>query len=102
LILSGGLTVHNMHDPASFHPGTASLPFHRFNDAVASAISVSDPDARRTALVTLTQHEYFRSAHPREEHFVPIYVAAGAGEDGGVHVVSGLYGCQTVAFGVTV
>jgi len=102
LILSGGLTVHNLQDPASFHPGTASLPFHRFNDAVASAISVSDPDARRTALVRLTQHECFRSAHPREEHFVPIYVAAGAGEDGGVHVLSGLYGCQAVAFGVTV
>lgn len=37
-------------------------------------------------------------AHPREEHFVPIYVAAGAGEDGDVHVLSGLYGYQTVAF----
>ncbi|KAH9180351.1 Extradiol ring-cleavage dioxygenase class III enzyme subunit B [Lactarius sanguifluus] len=119
LILSGGLTTHNLRDWASFAPETASPPFHRFNDAVASAISVSDvsgssdlsvvrfrtqsrlkPNARRTALVTLTQHECFRSAHPREEHFVPIYVAAGAGEDGGVHVLSGLYGSQAVAFGV--
>lgn len=100
LILSGGLTVHNLRDRASFVPEMAGLPFRRFNDAVTSAISVSDPDARRTALVTLTRHECFRSAHPREEHFVPIYVAAGAGEDGGVHVLSGLYGCQAVAFGV--
>ncbi|KAH9060062.1 Extradiol ring-cleavage dioxygenase class III enzyme subunit B [Lactarius vividus] len=104
LILSGGLTIHNLGDRASFVSETASLPYRLFNDAVASAISVSDsrlkPDARKTALVTLTQHEYFRSAHPREEHFVPIYVAAGAGEEGGVHVLSGLYGCQAVAFGV--
>ncbi|KAI9446652.1 Extradiol ring-cleavage dioxygenase class III enzyme subunit B [Lactarius indigo] len=100
LILSGGLTTHNVRDWTSFAPETASLPFRRFDDAVASAISVSDPDARRTALVALTRHEYFQLAHPREEHLVPIYVAAGAGEDGGVHVLSGLYGCQTVAFGV--
>jgi hypothetical protein len=58
------------------------------------------PNARKDALVGLTQHEGFRSAHPREDHLVPIYIAAGAGEDGGAHVLSGLYGCQTVAFGV--
>jgi len=100
LILSGGLTIHNLRDRESFAPDTASLPFRRFNDAVTSAISVSDPEERKTALVALTQHEGFRSAHPREDHFVPIYIAAGAGEDGGVHILSGLYGCQTVAFGV--
>jgi aromatic ring-opening dioxygenase catalytic subunit (LigB family) len=56
------------------------------------------PVARRTALLALTQHKGFRLAHPREDHFVPVYVAAGAGEDGDVQVLSGLYGCQTVAF----
>jgi len=100
LILSGGLTIHNLRNLESFSPETASLPFRQFNDAVTSAISVSDPDARKTALVALTQHEGFRSAHPREDHFVPIFVGAGAGEDGGVHVLSGVYACQAVAFGV--
>lgn len=120
LILSGGLTVHNLRNPQSFVQETADPPVVQFNDAVNSAISVADvsflrngmppidfrtqsylkPDARKTALVALTKHEGFRSAHPREDHFVPIYVAAGAGEDGGVHVLSGLYGCQAVAFGV--
>jgi aromatic ring-opening dioxygenase catalytic subunit (LigB family) len=56
------------------------------------------PVARRTALLALTQHKGFRLAHPREDHFVPVYVAAGAGEVGDVQVLSGLYGCQTVAF----
>jgi aromatic ring-opening dioxygenase catalytic subunit (LigB family) len=55
---------------------------------------------RRTALLALTQHSGFRLAHPREDHFVPIYVAAGAGEDENVHVLSGLYGCPAVAFGL--
>ncbi|KAN0140662.1 Extradiol ring-cleavage dioxygenase class III enzyme subunit B [Lactarius tabidus] len=100
LILSGGLTVHNLRELESFDPESASLPSRPFNDAVSSAISVAEPNARKDALVGLTQHEGFRSAHPREDHFVPIYIAAGAGEDGGAHVLSGLYGCQTVAFGV--
>ncbi|KAH9981497.1 Extradiol ring-cleavage dioxygenase, class III enzyme, subunit B [Lactifluus volemus] len=100
LILSGGLTIHNLRDPASFVPETANPLVREFNDAVSSAISISDPVARKTALVALTQHGAFRLAHPREDHFVPIFVAAGAGEEGGVHVLSGLYGCQTVAFGV--
>jgi aromatic ring-opening dioxygenase catalytic subunit (LigB family) len=120
LVLSGGLTVHNLRDPASFVPETANPLVRGFNDAVSSAISISDvsvplgvnqhihfidavvskPVARRTALVALTQHGAFRLAHPREDHFVPIFVAAGAGEEGGVHVLSGLYGSQTVAFGV--
>ncbi|KAN0141122.1 Extradiol ring-cleavage dioxygenase, class III enzyme, subunit B [Lactarius tabidus] len=100
LILSGGLTVHNLRNLESLVQETADRPCIQFNDAVNSAISVADPDERKTALVGLTQHEGFRSAHPREDHLVPIYVAAGAGEDGGVHVISGLYGCQAVAFGV--
>ncbi|KAI0273820.1 Extradiol ring-cleavage dioxygenase, class III enzyme, subunit B [Gloeopeniophorella convolvens] len=100
LVLSGGLTVHNLRDRASFVRETAQPSVREFNDAVSEAISVSDSVARKTALVALTQHKGFRLAHPREDHFVPIYVAAGAGEEGGVHVLSGLYGCQTVAFGI--
>lgn len=117
LVLSGGLTAHNLQDRTSLAPETASPLVREFNDAVSSAISLSDvsiphvnntscvdnatqkPVARKTALVALTKHKAFRLAHPREDHFVPIYVAAGAGEDDGVHVLSGLYGCQTVAFG---
>ncbi|KAI0256490.1 Extradiol ring-cleavage dioxygenase, class III enzyme, subunit B [Lactifluus subvellereus] len=101
LILSGGLTVHNLRDLTCFTPETATPLVLEFNDAVSSSISVSDPVARRTALVALTQHKAFRLAHyPREDHLVPIYVAAGAGEEGSVHLLSGLYGCQTVAFGI--
>ncbi|KAH9997518.1 Extradiol ring-cleavage dioxygenase, class III enzyme, subunit B [Russula vinacea] len=99
LVLSGGLTAHNLQDLTSFTAETANPLVREFNDAVSSAISLSDPVARKTALVALTQHKAFRQAHPREDHFVPIYIAAGAGEDGNAHVLSGFHGCQTVAFG---
>lgn len=51
-------------------------------------------------MVNLTKHPGFRASHPREEHFVPLYVAAGAGEGGNVRVVTSLYGAPTFAFGV--
>ena len=50
--------------------------------------------------MNLTKHEGFRPAHPREEHFVPIYVAAGAGEGGESRILAGIYGCPTIAFGL--
>lgn len=100
LVISGGLTIHNLQDRTSFIPNIANPLVREFNDAVSSAISISNPMIRRTALLALTQHNGFRLAHPREDHFVPIYVAAGAGEDENVHVLSGLYGCHAVAFGL--
>lgn len=54
----------------------------------------------KEALVALTRHRGFRLAHPREEHFVPIYVGAGAGEGGDVRIVSGVYSAPTIAFGL--
>ena len=60
----------------------------------------TQPIKRKETLIALTKHRGFRAAHPREDHFIPIYVAAGAGEEGGVRVLSAIYGCQTVAFGL--
>ena len=51
-------------------------------------------------MLDLTQHAGFRLAHPRADHFVPLYIAAGAGEDGDVKVLSAIYGAPTFAFGV--
>jgi len=58
------------------------------------------PDERKQALVNLLGHVGFRACHPREDHFVPLYVAAGAGEEGHVKIVSALYGAPTFAFGL--
>jgi len=56
------------------------------------------PSSRKQALYDLTKHEGFRACNPREEHFVPLYVAAGAGEDGEAVILNGMYGISTVAF----
>jgi aromatic ring-opening dioxygenase catalytic subunit (LigB family) len=51
-------------------------------------------------MVNLTTHRGFRRAHPREEHFIPIFVAAGAGEAGDSRILGAVYGAPTIAFGI--
>lgn len=51
-------------------------------------------------MIKLTQHKGFRAAHPRAEHFVPLYVGAGAGGEGDVKVVSAIFSAPTFAFGI--
>ncbi|KAA1474852.1 Extradiol ring-cleavage dioxygenase class III enzyme subunit B [Dentipellis sp. KUC8613] len=100
LVLAGGVTVHNLRDFASFSPDTARENQRAFSDAVTNAMAVAHPQARKEAMMNLKNHPGFRASHPREEHLVPIYVAAGAGDDGDVRVLSALFGSQTVAFGL--
>jgi len=38
--------------------------------------------------------------HPREDHFVPLYVAGGAGEEGKVKTIVDLYGLGSFVFGL--
>jgi aromatic ring-opening dioxygenase catalytic subunit (LigB family) len=63
---------------------------------------VKDARERQQALIALVQHGGFRKAHPRAEHFVPLYVAAGAadrGQDSGeAEVLMGAHGCKTILF----
>ncbi|PFH49113.1 hypothetical protein AMATHDRAFT_63834 [Amanita thiersii Skay4041] len=100
LILSGGLTIHNLRDRASFAPTTARQIYHEFDKAILDAVTISEALARKEAMINLRKHSGFRTAHPREEHFIPVYVAGGAGEGGNVVVISQTYGTATIAFGV--
>ena len=58
------------------------------------------PEERKKALIALTKHRGFRAAHPREDHFVPLFISAGAGGNGSVNILSSLWGAPTVAFGL--
>ena len=125
MIISGGLTIHTFEDWDAFVESTAKPIYHEFSDAVSEAAIVEDvsvsfhyrlflfireltriylliqPEARMNALYGLASHRSFRKAHPREEHFIPIYAAAGAGgTEGKSRLLAGLYGAQTIAFGV--
>ena len=48
----------------------------------------------------LVNHRGFRASHPTAEHFVPIYIAGGAGENGDTKVLAAIHGALTVAFGL--
>ncbi|GAA5860380.1 hypothetical protein JCM8547_003485 [Rhodosporidiobolus lusitaniae] len=58
------------------------------------------PEACKVALFYLIHHPAFRSAYPREEHFIPLSVAARAAPEGKVRTVSGLWGATIIVFGV--
>ncbi|KAJ7649932.1 Extradiol ring-cleavage dioxygenase, class III enzyme, subunit B [Roridomyces roridus] len=99
LVLSGGFTVHNLDDLGCFSPETAKPVHMEFDRAVVQAVQVED-ESRKTALINLVQHPGFRECHPRADHFIPIYVAAGAGDGGAVRLVSNVYSSETIAFGL--
>ncbi|KAG7086667.1 hypothetical protein E1B28_002607 [Marasmius oreades] len=100
LVLAGGLPIHNLRDFSCFHPDTAQPLYHEFHKAIVDAVQIPEDESRKRALMALTAHRGFRLANPREDHFVPLYVAAGAGEQGRVSVLNGLFGMATVAFGL--
>ncbi|KAL7283272.1 hypothetical protein ACG7TL_002701 [Trametes sanguinea] len=101
LVLSGGLLVHNLRDMSSFSEVHANSLVKQFNQAILDAITIADPAVRKQALLDLTKHKGFRAAHPRADHFVPLYIGAGAGgNDANVRVLSAIYGAPTFAFDV--
>jgi len=75
LIVGSGMSFHNLR--AYLRPETRDRA-HAFNGWLTSA--VESPATERTALLTAWRNAPFAAyAHPREEHLVPLFVAAGAG-----------------------
>jgi len=100
LVLSGGLTIHNLRDLSAFSEETASSVCIDFDKAILDSVQIEKPAERKAAMASLTKHRGFRAAHPTAEHFVPLYIAAGGGEEGGVKIVAALHGASTIAFGL--
>jgi aromatic ring-opening dioxygenase catalytic subunit (LigB family) len=103
VILSGGLTIHTFKEWDAWDPKTAPQGFKDFEkaivDSVNNAMNVSE---RNENMKELMDHPFFRRAHPREEHFVPIYIAAGAGSAEGdvASVLADIHSAISIAFGV--
>ncbi len=100
LILSGGLTIHTFKDFSAWSKSTAAQGYLDFETAIKEAAVLEDGSERNKKLIGLTKHKYFRLAHPREEHFTPLYVAAGAGSRGKAAILSDLHSAITIAFGL--
>ncbi|HXC39070.1 MAG TPA: class III extradiol ring-cleavage dioxygenase [Burkholderiales bacterium] len=77
LILGSGLSYHNLRE---FRSVSAGPPSHRF-DAWLQDTLQSSPRVRSERLVHWEQAPSAREAHPREEHLIPLMVAAGAAEN---------------------
>jgi len=77
LIVASGMSFHNLR--GYFQPTTQDRA-RAFDAWLTSA--VESPEAERTALLTAWRAAPFAAyAHPREEHLIPLLMAAGAGGD---------------------
>ncbi|TMW59557.1 hypothetical protein Poli38472_004626 [Pythium oligandrum] len=80
LIVGSGFSFHSFKyffGPNSALANKVSVPFHDyFRDAL---VETKDPAERRRRLQQWTKAPYAREVHPREEHLMPLLVAAGAG-----------------------
>jgi aromatic ring-opening dioxygenase catalytic subunit (LigB family) len=103
VLLSGGLTIHTFKEFDAWDPKRAPQGFKDFEKAVVNSVkNVSSVNDRNNKMKELINHPFFRRAHPREEHFVPIYIAAGAGSDDGESstVLADIHSAISIAFGV--
>jgi aromatic ring-opening dioxygenase catalytic subunit (LigB family) len=83
LIIGSGMSYHNMRGFMSSDPRVGQIS-KRFDDWLAEAVAIEDLELRREALVGWRMAPGALECHPRSEHLVPLFVAAGAaGSDGG-------------------
>ncbi|KAA1109006.1 hypothetical protein PGT21_030653 [Puccinia graminis f. sp. tritici] len=93
LILSGGVTIHTFEDFHEWQFESSSEAVKQFEREIIKASLVEPTSERFKNMIDLTQLEGFRKAHPREDHFIPIYIAAGAGSDqGSTKIISDIHG----------
>jgi aromatic ring-opening dioxygenase catalytic subunit (LigB family) len=84
LILGSGMSYHNMRGFMTGRGHEDSLAF----DAWLSSAIAAPPADRERALVDWKNAPSARGSHPREEHLIPLMVAAGAaGADLGERVL---------------
>ena len=83
LIVASGMSFHNMR----LRDGSVQQAADSFDEALTSAVTEPDAEVRNARLADWEALPHARLAHPREEHLLPLMVAAGAGaDDAGVHI----------------
>ena len=78
VVIGSGLSFHNLR---ALGDHRADLPAEQFDDWLAENLIGQPADRRETALIEWAASPGGRIAHPREEHLLPLMVAAGAGHD---------------------
>lgn len=83
LVVGSGMSFHNM----AARDGRVRNIADQFDAALTDAVTASDPAEREARLAAWHDLPHARTAHPREEHLIPLMVAAGAGgDDAGTHI----------------
>lgn len=82
MIVGSGFTTHNLgwFDPSAGPDAAPPTPSAEFDHWAAEAVGAGDVDA---VLDFLAKAPAAREAHPRTEHWAPLYVALGAAEASG-------------------
>jgi aromatic ring-opening dioxygenase catalytic subunit (LigB family) len=78
LIIGSGMSFHNLRG----YLRAETAPRARAFDAWLTGAVDSPATARKTLLTGWRQAPFAAYAHPREEHLIPLMVAAGAGGSG--------------------
>jgi aromatic ring-opening dioxygenase catalytic subunit (LigB family) len=82
LIIGSGYSYHNMQSMGAFMKSGGAAKFgDEFNQWLVGATTDRDPARRNQALIDWAQAPMALDAHPREEHLLPLHVAAGAAGD---------------------
>jgi aromatic ring-opening dioxygenase catalytic subunit (LigB family) len=76
LIIGSGNSYHNLREFFGARGVEASLAF---DDWLNETVTESDPAARNARLLDWSHAPGGRACHPREDHLIPLMVAAGAG-----------------------
>lgn len=76
LIVGSGMSYHNLR---AFGPGGAEAS-QVFDDWLTEAVETHDVEQRNLALTLWDHAPAARFSHPREEHLIPLMVAAGAAD----------------------
>lgn len=74
LIMGSGLSYHNLRN---FGPAAGPVA-EQFEQWLTEAVTDPDPQARNRNLIDWRKAPSARAAHPREDHLIPLMVAAGA------------------------
>ena len=74
LIVGSGMSYHNMR---GFGPAAGTVS-DQFDGWLTDAVCAPEPEARNRSLSNWDKAPGARGAHPREEHLIPLMVAAGA------------------------
>lgn len=77
LIIGSGMSYHNMR---GLMTGSGGADSARFDEWLGAAV-IKEPSARDAALTEWAKAPSGRACHPREEHLLPLMVAAGAAGD---------------------